>query len=212
MEKTACSKGHRGQKVHIEKKIVAVSRRIHPKRTIPMTTRTLRSLAFSTCDLCDAHENDHSGAFRVLPPVFRSFGSDAPFAGPVYTLRCDEDNSRVREAVQSAGEGRVLVVAGGGKTRRALLGGMLARLAAEHGWAGVVVDGAVRDVAELRESRLPIRALALMPMRTEKRGAGEAGITVEIQGVKISTGDWLYADEDGIVVADRPLLGSAEPN
>ena len=162
--------------------------------------------AFATCDLCDAHEADTSGAFRVLPPVFHDFGVARPFCGPVHTLRSLEDNSRVRDAVNSPGEGRVLVVDGGGSLRRALVGGNLAVAAAKSGWAGIVVDGCVRDVAELRAAGIPIRALALMPLRTEKRGEGQAGEPVQIQGVWVRPGDWLYADEDGIVVAAKPLV------
>lgn len=160
---------------------------------------------FATCDLCDAHEGDSSGAFRVLPPVFHDFGAVLPFHGPVHTVRALEDNSRVREAVASPGQGRVLVVDGGGSLRRALVGGNLALNAARNGWAGIVVDGCVRDVAELRESGLPIRALALVPMRTEKHGQGQAEVAVQLQGVWVRPGDWLYADEDGIVIGDRQL-------
>ena len=161
--------------------------------------------SFSTCDFCDAHEQDSSGAFRVLPPVFRDFGVEQAFCGPVHTVRALEDNSRVREAVNSSGEGRVLVVDGGGSLRRALVGGNLAVAAAGNGWAGIVVDGCVRDVAELRAAGIPIRALGLLPMRTEKHGAGQAGEPVLVQGVWVRPGDWLYADEDGMVVADRVL-------
>jgi regulator of ribonuclease activity A len=162
--------------------------------------------SFSTSDFCDAHELDTSGAFRVLPPVFQSFGASRDFFGPVHTLRCPEDNSRVREAVNSPGLGRVLVIDGGASLRRALVGGNLAVTAAKNGWAGIVVDGCVRDVAELREAGIPIRALALMPLRTEKRGEGQTDVAVSIQGVAVRPGDWLYADEDGMVVVNRPLL------
>jgi regulator of ribonuclease activity A len=161
---------------------------------------------FSTCDLCDAHKGDASGAFRVLPPVFKAFGGVAAFSGPVHTLRAPEDNSTVREAVNSPGEGRVLVVDGGGSLRRALLGGNLAAAAAKNGWAGVVVDGCVRDLAELAACAVGIRALALNPMATDKRGEGQSGVPVQIQGVGVRPGDWLYADEDGIVVSSTELV------
>lgn len=161
---------------------------------------------FSTCDLCDAQEADISGVFRVLPDVFRSYGAVRAFCGPVHTLRCPEDNSRVREAVNSAGLGRVLVVDGCASVRRALVGGNLAVAAATQGWAGIVVNGAVRDVAELGGAKLGIKALALCPLRTDKRGEGQQGVAVQVQGVWIRPGDWLYADDDGIVVADRALL------
>ncbi len=104
-----------------------------------------------------------------------------------------------------AGEGRVLVVDGGGSLRRALLGGNLGAAAARNGWAGVVIDGCVRDVAELAASNTGIRALAAMPLPTEKRNEGQRDVAVQIQGVWVRPGDWLYADEDGIVVADRAL-------
>ena len=159
----------------------------------------------ATCDLCDAHKGDDSGAFRVLPPVFRDFGARLRFAGPVVTVKCFEDNTPVKRAVESPGEGRVLVVDGGGSLRRALLGGNLGAAAARNGWAGVVIDGCVRDVAELRACEVGIRALASMPLPTERKTEGLRDLAVQIQGVWVRPGDWLYADEDGIVVADRAL-------
>ena len=161
----------------------------------------MTAAAFATCDLCDAHEDDTSGRFRVLPPVFLDFGGRSSFHGQVVTVRAPEDNSRVREAVNSPGEGRVLVVAGGGSVRRALLGGNLAVAAAKNGWAGVLVDGAVRDAAELLSTDIGIKALALMPLRSVKRGEGQRDLAVDVQGVAVRPGDWLYADQDGVVVS-----------
>ena len=158
------------------------------------------ALSFATCDLCDAHKNDSSGNFRVLPPVFRDFGAVQKFSGQVVTIKCFEDNTLVKATVDSAGAGRVLVVDGGASLRRALLGGNLAMAAARNGWSGVVIDGCVRDVAELAQCRTGIRALAVMPMPTEKRQQGQLDLTVQIQGVWIRPGDWLYADEDGMVL------------
>ena len=155
----------------------------------------------ATCDLCDAHKNDSSGSFRVLPPVFRDFGAVRRFSGAVVTVKCHEDNSLVKAMVDSAGLGRVLVVDGGGSLRRALLGGNLGAAAAKNGWAGVVIDGCVRDVAELATQAVGIRALASMPLPTEKRNQGQQDLAVQIQGVWVRPGDWLYADEDGIVVS-----------
>ncbi|MBL8331226.1 MAG: ribonuclease E activity regulator RraA [Rubrivivax sp.] len=153
-----------------------------------------------TCDLGDRLKSDRSGQFRVLPPVFRHFGQRTAFGGPVVTVQCHEDNSLVKAAVESAGDGRVLVVDGGGSLRRALLGGNLAAAAARNGWAGVVIDGCVRDVAELNACDIGIRALALIPLPTERRGEGQKDLPVQIQGVTVKPGDWLYADADGIVV------------
>ena len=170
--------------------------------------------AFATCDLCDAHKNDSTGDFRVLPPVFRDYGAVQKFAGPVVTVKCFEDNSLVKAAVDSDGRvdspqgkvGQVLVIDGGGSLRRALLGGNLGAAAARNGWAGVVIDGCVRDTAELAGHAVGIRALAAMPLPTEKRNQGEAAVAVQIQGVWVRPGDWLYADEDGMVVASKPLV------
>ena len=168
---------------------------------------------FATCDFCDAHKGDSTGDFRVLPPVFRDFGQTTRFCGPVQTVKCFEDNSLVKAAVDAPGwidtpqgrVGQVLVVDGGGSLRRALLGGNLGAAAARNGWAGVVIDGCVRDTAELATQAVGIRALAAMPLPTDKRNEGQAQVPVQIQGVWVRPGDWLYADADGMVVSSRPL-------
>ncbi len=160
--------------------------------------------AFATCDICDAHRSDTSDALRVLPPHWREFGARAWFSGPVSTVQCFEDNSLVRAALESPGAGRVLVVDGGGSLRTALVGGNLGALAVASGWAGIVVDGCVRDAAELARCAIGIRALALCPVPPAKRGAGQRDVPVRLQGVAVRPGDWLYADADGIVVLDRP--------
>jgi regulator of ribonuclease activity A len=159
---------------------------------------------FSTCDLCDAHKTDTGPGFRVLPPVFREFGGVGRFAGRVSTVKCFEDNSMVKAALESPGEGRVLVVDAGGSLRRALVGGNIAAAAARHGWAGVVVDGCVRDVAELAATAVGIRALAVLPLPTDRRGEGQRDVPVQVQGVWVRPGDCLYADADGIVVMAEP--------
>lgn len=171
-------------------------------------------IGFACCDLCDVHKGDSTGDFRVLPPVFRDFGAVKKFAGPVVTVKCFEDNTLVKAAVDSVGyidtpEGRVarvLVVDGGGSLRKALLGGNLGAAAARNGWAGVVIDGCVRDTAELATQAVGIRALAAMPLPTEKRNQGQTNVAVQVQGVWVRPGDWLYADEDGIVVASKALV------
>ena len=158
----------------------------------------------ATCDLCDAHKADTDGAFRVLPPVFRDFGRRTRFQGSVSTVRCFEDNSMLKAAVESSGEGRVLVVDGAGSLKRALLGGNLGAAAAQNGWAGLVIDGAVRDVAELALCDLGIRALAPVPMPTERRQQGQRDVVLQLRGVWVRPGDWLYADADGIVLMSKP--------
>ena len=158
-------------------------------------------MKFSTCDLCDAHKGDDTGAFRVVPGgVLRSYGGVQSFAGPVDTVKCFEDNSLVKAAVETAGGGRVLVVDGAGSLRRALLGGNLAAAAAKNGWAGLVIDGAVRDLAELSAAGVGILARGHVPIPTDRRGQGVAGGAVQIGGVWVRPGDWLYADADGVVV------------
>ena len=157
----------------------------------------------ATCDLCDQHLANPD--LRVLPAVFSSFGGRRRFCGQVATVKCYEDNSWVKAAVESPGQGRVLVVDGGASLRRALVGGNLAAAAARNGWAGVVIDGCVRDVAELAACDLGIKALASVPLPTIKRGEGQADVAVQLQGQWIRPGDWLYADDDGIVVAREPL-------
>jgi regulator of ribonuclease activity A len=157
-----------------------------------------------TGDLCDAHKNKLDGSFRVLPPVFRSYGKRERFAGTVSTVKCFEDNTSVKAALEEPGHGRVLVVDGGGSLRRALVGGNIAASAAKNGWAGVVVDGCVRDSAELVLCEVGIRALALIPLPTERRHAGERDVAVNVQGVWVRPGEWLVADEDGIVVMPTP--------
>lgn len=158
----------------------------------------------STCDLCDAYRSDTSARLRVLPPVLRDFGGVQAFCGPVATVKCHEDNTPVKAAVESPGQGRVLVVDGGGSLRRALLGGNLAAAAARNGWVGIVVDGCVRDARELSAAGIGIRALALHPLPTERRVSGQSELPIQVQGVWVRPGDWLYADADGIVVLDHP--------
>lgn len=149
----------------------------------------------ATTDICD--DNPQAG---VAEPLYASFGAIDRFAGEAVTVRCFEDNSRVREMVERAGDGRVLVVDGGGSLRCALLGDRLARIAADNGWAGIIIHGCVRDCAELAGIELGIQALAPHPRRSEKRGEGSVGDPVRIGGVLVRAGDRVHADLDGIVV------------
>lgn len=163
-----------------------------------MTSPTLTQ---GTADLCDAHGD----RVQVCEPVFHPFGGRRAFYGPISTIRCFEDNSRVKEAVESAGEGRVLVVDGGGSRRRALLGDKLGLAAVRNGWAGVVIHGCIRDSAELGRMDLGIRALGTMPLRSDKRGEGERDVPVRFAGVTFRPGEFVYVDEDGIVVSAAAL-------
>lgn len=158
---------------------------------------------FKTADLCD----QFAAELQVAEPVFHSYGGRRAFAGPASTVHCREDNSRVREAVGEPGAGRVLVVDGGGSLRCALLGDLLAKQAADHGWAGIVVFGCVRDSAEIAGFNLGVLALATLPRRSDRQGRGERDVPVEFAGLRIQPGDWVYADEDGLLVARRALIG-----
>jgi regulator of ribonuclease activity A len=157
-------------------------------------------MSFKTTDLSDAHEG-----LQVAEPVLRHFGGRARFSGPVTTLRVFEDNALVRAALEEPGAGRVLVVDGGGSLRCALLGDQLGELAVRNGWAGVVIHGCVRDTAELAALDLGVMALAPHPRRSVKRGEGERDLTLQFAGLSIAPGQQLYADEDGLIVADGPL-------
>lgn len=155
----------------------------------------------ATTDLSDAHP----GRVRHAESIFADYGGRLAFSGPVETLRVPDDNSLVREAVEGEGRGRVLVVDGGGELTYALFGGNLGKLAEKNGWAGVVIHGCVRDTAELAECDIGIKALAAHPKRSEKRGLGEKNVVLRLAGLTIAPGEWLYADEDGIIVSAQKL-------
>jgi regulator of ribonuclease activity A len=158
-------------------------------------------MPFATPDLCD----EFGAEVRVAEPLFRDWGGVERFAGPIATLRVFEDNALVRQALEMPGGGRVLVVDGGGSLRAALVGGNLAALAHQNGWSGVVVYGCIRDAAEIASTPVGVKALQAVPRRSARAGAGERGVPVAFAGVTFAPGAWLYADRDGIVVADRKL-------
>ncbi|WER47256.1 ribonuclease E activity regulator RraA [Cupriavidus sp. WKF15] len=160
----------------------------------------------ATTDLCDANEPRLAdGTLRVMTPGFRSFGKQLAFEGPAATLKIFEDNSLVREALESPGKGRVLVVDGGGSMRCALVGGNLGLLAEKNGWAGIIVNGCVRDTSELEVCDIGIRALATHPQKSQKRGAGERDVAVQMPGAVVRPGNWIYVDADGVLVSEEKL-------
>lgn len=150
----------------------------------------------ATCDLFDTFKE----AARFVLPGLRNFGAVTRFAGPVVTVKCFEDNSRVKELLATPGEGRVLVVDGAGSLRCALMGDMIAASAVKNGWAGVVIWGCVRDVAELATLNLGIKALGSIPRASTRRDQGLVDVPVELPGAMVKPGDFLFADEDGIVL------------
>ncbi|OLT11367.1 ribonuclease [Actinomadura sp. CNU-125] len=159
-------------------------------------------MEFATADLID----DFGAELRSCETQFRQYGGRARFAGPVSTVRCDRDNGLVKKLLNTPGDGRVLVVDGGASLASALLGDMIAAAAVRNGWAGVVINGAVRDVAALRGLDLGAKALGSNPRKSAKDAAGDVDVPVTFGGVEFRPGDWLYSDEDGIVVAARNVL------
>ena len=147
-------------------------------------------------DFCDTHGD----LVQVADPLFRDFGATRAFHGPIATIKCHEDNALVRSSFETPGEGRVLVVDGGGSLRRALVGDQIGSLMLKNGWAGVLVYGAVRDVEVLATMPVAVRALGVCPMPPMKRGLGERDLPVRFAGVTFTPGHWLYADENGLLV------------
>ena len=158
-------------------------------------------MTHSVPDICDQFID----AISVLDPVFRDFGGKQKFCGEVVTIKCFEDNSQLAETVRQPGQGRVIVVDGGGSLRRALLGDLLAAAAVENGWEGLVVHGCVRDVEILATLDLGVKALAPCPVRTDKRGDGQRDVPLRFAGAQMEPGHYLYADANGVIVAKQKL-------
>jgi len=156
---------------------------------------------YVTPDLCDAYPD----LVQVLEPMFSNFGGRDSFGGQIVTLKCFEDNSLVKEQVELDGKGKVLVVDGGGSLRCALLGDMLAEKAAKNGWEGLVVYGCVRDVDILIQTGVGVQALASHPKKSNKRGVGELNVPVTFAGVTFRPGEYVYADNNGVIVSPSPL-------
>lgn len=163
-------------------------------------------MTFTTPDLCDAHEDAIGTTLQVVTPLFRTYGGRTSYCGQIVTLKVFEDNSLVRTQLGEPGQGKVLVVDGGGSLRCALLGDQLAVLAAKNGWEGVLVYGCIRDSVEIGATDLGVHALATHPQKSVKRGVGERDLTVTFAGVRFQPGHWLYADADGILLSQHPLV------
>ena len=154
-----------------------------------------------TADLSDAYSDE----LAYLGLAFRDFGKRLAFSGPIVTLDTFEDNGALRELLESKGEGQVIIVDGHGSTRCALLGGNLGKLAEANGWAGIVINGFVRDTLELAEANVGIKALGTHPKKSIKRGVGSINVPLRIDGINIYPGAWLYADSDGVIIASQKL-------
>lgn len=155
----------------------------------------------SICDLAD----DHPQRVQIGEPIFRDFGALRTFHGPITTLRCFEDNALLRQVLSTPGQARVMIVDGGASLKRALVGDKLAELMIANGWAGILVNGAARDVENLRSMSVAVRALNICPAKPAQTGIGELDVVVRFAGVTFRPGDWLYADENGLIVSDAPL-------
>ena len=155
---------------------------------------------FATADLMD----DHPEA-QVAEPMLGRFGTVPAFCGPIQTVVAPEDNTLVRAQLEEPGNGRVLVVDGAGSLRCALVGDNLAQLGIDNGWAGIVVNGCIRDSAVIDDMPIGIQALATNPRKSVKRDQGIVGEAVAFLGVTFKPNAWLYADADGVVVADTDI-------
>lgn len=158
-------------------------------------------MKFVTPDLCDAYPD----SVRIVEPIFNNYGGRESFGGEIITVKCHEDNSLVKEHVANPGEGRVMVVDGGGSLRCALLGDMLAEKAAENNWAGLIIYGCIRDVDEIRKTDLGVQALRTIPIKSNRKGRGDLNIPVTFGGVTFNPGEFVYADNNGIIVSSHVL-------
>lgn len=163
-------------------------------------------MSFKTPDLLDANEKlTGAGTIRIVTPMFQCYGARTSFSGQIVTLKLYEDNSLVREAVGEKGSGKVLVVDGGGSLRCALVGDQLAILAHKNGWEGLIVYGCIRDSGDINQIDIGVRALNTHPLKSIKKGVGDRDIDVSFGGVSFKPGEWVYADEDGVIVSSTAL-------
>jgi regulator of ribonuclease activity A len=158
-------------------------------------------MTFKTADLCD----DFADQVRVVEPGFANFGGNTVFSGPISTIKCHEDNSKVRKQLSTPGNGRVLVVDAGGSRRCAMLGDILADKGVQNGWAGVVMYGLIRDSHDISQMPIGVKALGTHPKKSEKQDIGDVDVAVHFAGVTFQPGEYLYADHDGIIVSSNAL-------
>ena len=150
--------------------------------------------------------SDDTPEARALDLQLCNYGEIQQFGGPAVTIKCHEDNSLVKQCVEEPGLGRVIMVDGGGSMRRALLGDLLAEKAAANGWSGLVINGVIRDVDQMGYISLGVQALGSCPLKTVKLGVGQRDIHIHVGGVDIAPGDYIYADNNGVLVSKRALL------
>ena len=163
------------------------------------------AMTFKTADLCDEFEAELGKTVRVLSPMFQRYGKRQQFSGEIVTLKVFEDNSLVREALAENGTGKALVIDGGGSLRCALVGDQLAILAQKNGWEGALVYGCIRDSVDINGIDIGVCALSTHPRKSIKKGVGDRDIAVTFGGVTFNPGEFLYADEDGVLVSSKAL-------
>lgn len=165
------------------------------------------TMALATADLCDQFETEiHSGKISVLPAIFKQYGQIKSFYGQVVTVKAFEDNTVIKQILENEnGTGKVLVVDGGASMRCALIGGNIAAAAVKNNWAGVIVNGCVRDTNEIEELNIAVCALGLHPLRSMRKGAGQRDLIIDVQGARVCPNDWLYFDVDGLVISPIQL-------
>ncbi len=154
-----------------------------------------------TSELCDLYAEQ----VDVVEPIFSSFGGVSNFYGKVTTVKCFESNGLIAEVLEENGEGRVLVVDGGGAVRRGLIDAELAQLAVDNGWEGIIVYGAVRQIQQLENLDIGIHALAPIPVSADESSAGESDVPVNFGGVTFFPEDYIYTDLTGIILSQEPL-------
>ena len=154
-----------------------------------------------TTDLYD----DHEGTCETCSLQFRDFGARRRFSGRIRTVKCFHDNVLFRQLLGEPGDGGVIVVDGEGSTARALMGDLLAARGRDNGWAGVIINGAIRDSAEIADIDIGVKALGVNPAKSDKKGDGETDVELHFGGVRFRPGEWVYCDEDGILLSPEPI-------
>lgn len=158
-------------------------------------------MTFKTADLSDANE----GSLQIVLPGLLNFGGRKRFHGEIVTIHSLDDNSRVREQIRTAGDGRVLVIDNDASMRCAMLGDMMAAALIENGWSGVVINGCIRDSVDISGMDIGVKALSTNPLRSVKEDRGEVNVELSFLGAIFRPGEYLYSDEDGILLSATAL-------
>lgn len=164
-------------------------------------TNTESMMNYITPDLCD----EYPDLVTVAEPLFNNYGGNKSFGGRIVTIKCFEDNSLVKETASKPGNGKVIVIDGGGSLRRSLLGDMIARSAFKNGWEGFIIYGAIRDIDVIGQIKIGVKALNTIPLKTEKKGIGEYDKELKFAGIVFRPGEYVYADNNGIIVSPEQL-------